>query len=122
MRESKIQYDIRLALGQERDLVLWRNAAGAVRDTTGKVVGRFGLVVGASDLIGIHTIRAGALDPDALVGRFCGLELKTDSGRLSAEQERFLNLVRVRGGVAGVARSLDEARAFLERLRRGGNA
>lgn len=107
MLERSIQTAIRLALGREPDLTLWRNETG-VAEHRGRHV-RYGLCVGSADLIGI-------LAPS---GRFVALELKTAHGRVSPEQTRFLDLVRKRGGFAAVVRSVEDARAALDRARRG---
>jgi len=118
--ESHIQAAIRLALGG-RDVVLWRNETGAAvpcrleelkaarKDP--KVLERliarglvsYGLCKGSSDLIGIRRD-----------GRFVAIEVKAERGRLRPEQERFLGLVDAYGGLAGVARSVDEARRIIE--------
>lgn len=105
--EAKLSAEIRLALGREKDLVLWRNHTGAA-----EVRGhwqKFGLCVGSSDLVGI-------LGP---LGRFFGLEIKTPKGRLSEDQRLFAALVRRLGGFCSVARSVEEGRAALDRARRG---
>ena len=47
-------------------------------------------------------------------GRFVALEVKGPRGRITDEQAAFIDLVRRSGGLAGVARSLDDARAILE--------
>ena len=47
-------------------------------------------------------------------GRFVAIEVKAPRGRVTDEQKAFLDLVRRSGGLAGVARSLDDARAILE--------
>ena len=47
-------------------------------------------------------------------GRFVAIEVKAPRGRLTDEQAAFLDLVRRSGGLAGVARSIDDARAILE--------
>ncbi len=47
-------------------------------------------------------------------GRFVAIEVKAPRGRLTDEQKAFIDLVRRSGGVAGVARSVEEARAILE--------
>lgn len=107
MLESEIQNQIRLTLGREPDLVLWRNSAG-VADIGGRKQ-RFGLTRGASDLLGIL----------APFGRFVALEVKTPRGRLSLEQELFLDLVRKRGGFAAVVHSAEEALSALNRARAG---
>ena len=107
MTEIELQQQIRLELGGERDLVLWRNHVG-VGEHGGRVR-RFGLSIGSSDLIGIL----------APAGRFVALEVKSHRGRTTPEQDLFLELVRRRGGFATVVRSVDEARAALERARAG---
>jgi hypothetical protein len=109
MSEHAIQQQIRLALSQG-DARLFRNNTGALRDENGRLV-RYGLCVGSSDLIGIRRVAVG----DAVIGQFVALEVKTSRGRTTAEQERFLAMVRQLGGVGGVVRSVEEARALVER-------
>ena len=46
-------------------------------------------------------------------GRFVAIEVKASRGRVTDEQKAFIDLVRRSGGVAGVARSVEEARAIL---------
>jgi Holliday junction resolvase len=41
-------------------------------------------------------------------GRFVAIEVKTAGGRVSPDQERFLESVRRHGGIALVARSIDD--------------
>lgn len=108
MREADIQQAIRLALGRETDLVLWRNTVGVGTMDDGSKQ-RFGLAIGSSDLIGILAPR----------GRFVALEVKSQKGRVRDEQSLFLSLVRARGGFAAVVRSVDDARAALDRARAG---
>ena len=120
--ESTILAEIRLDLGREPDLVLWRNGvAGVEVYDSGRGGARHhhaGLPRGSADLIGILTLQwAGMLGPG--IGRFFCLEIKTLTGRLTAEQELWLELVRSRGGFGGVARSKEEARAALHRARSG---
>ena len=47
-------------------------------------------------------------------GRFVAVEVKGPRGRVTAEQAAFLDLVRRSGGLAGVARSVEDARAIIE--------
>ena len=47
-------------------------------------------------------------------GRFVAVEVKGPRGRVTDEQAAFLELVRRSGGLAGVARSVDDARAIIE--------
>lgn len=94
--ERDIQWEIRVASAQIPGLTLWRNSTG-VAETNGRKQ-RFGLCVGSADLVGV-------LAPS---GRFVAVECKTERGRLSKEQELFLQLVRNSGGIAFVARSVEE--------------
>lgn len=41
-------------------------------------------------------------------GRFFGIEVKTEKGKLSFEQGEFINNVRAQGGIAFVARSVED--------------
>lgn len=118
--EGAIVARIRLALGREPDLVLWRHSTGrSIEMSAGGVerVMRHGLPRGTSDLIGI-------LGP---AGRWFVLEIKRPGwrpkGRVErehlAEQERFLALVRSRGGFGAIVHSVEEACAALARARIG---
>lgn len=51
---------------------------------------------GVSDILGCYK------------GRFLAIEVKRPSGKLSPDQELFLNHVRENGGIALVARSIDD--------------
>lgn len=102
--EREIQAAVRLALGSDPGLVLFRNSVGFAADTNQ----RFGLAVGSADLIGVCD------------GRFIALEIKSATGRLSPEQKRWAELVRSKGGFVAVVRSVDEALAAVERCRAGG--
>lgn len=41
-------------------------------------------------------------------GRFLAIEVKTDKGRVSPDQEKFMELINRSGGLAFVARSVDD--------------
>jgi hypothetical protein len=101
--ESAIQRAIRLDPEVNRLAVFWRNHVGEATDATTRVRHVFGLCVGSSDLIGL--LREN--------GRFVAIETKSLTGRLSPEQSMFLRLVARCGGLCGVARSVDDARAIL---------
>ena len=100
MREQDIQRLIMLALS-EAGCLIFRNNVGVLKNAAGIPI-RFGLAVGSSDLIGI-----------APGGQFLAVEIKTCKGRATPEQLRFIEAVRARGGVAGIARSPAEALALL---------
>lgn len=61
-----------------------------------KVWQGMGSAPGVPDIVGIHQ------------GKFLGIEVKTASGKLSPHQERFLKNINAAGGIAFVARSLDD--------------
>ena len=108
MSEADIQDAIRLALGAEPDVVLWRNNTGlADHGPRGRV--RYGLAQGSADLVGILAPR----------GRWLALEVKADRGRVTPEQRAFLTLVRSHGGFAAIVRSVDDAREAIARARNG---
>jgi VRR-NUC domain len=101
------------ALRREPDLLIYRQNVGAVKMPMGdgrERFVRFGLTKGASDLLGV-------LAPD---GRIVAIELKSARGRTTPEQDAFLSGIRAFGGFACVVRSADEARAAIERARKGG--
>ncbi|MGB5134004.1 MAG: VRR-NUC domain-containing protein [Prochlorococcaceae cyanobacterium] len=111
MSEQELQQQIRLQLGSG-PVRLWRNNVGALRDPRGRLV-TYGLCTGSSDLIGLRQLTIGPEHLGQPLAVFCALEVKTQRGRATAEQERFLAVVRQLGGLAGVVRSLPEARVIL---------
>jgi hypothetical protein len=72
-----------------------------------------GLVKGSSDLIGWTTK---VITPDMVGQRiaiFTAIEAKDGSGRADTDQAKFIRNVQAAGGIAGVARSEDDARALV---------
>jgi hypothetical protein len=114
MSEAATLQEIRLALGREPGVVLFRHNQGALRDVTGRVV-RFGLHPGCPDLIGWRSV---AITPDH-VGRtlavFTGIEVKQPNGRhpVTPEQRQFLDALAKAGALAGVATNAAQARHIL---------
>lgn len=114
--ETKLQNRILLALS-DAGCTVWRNETAGVwlgksihkdGDQVTLVNARMftaGLCVGSSDIVGIA--------PD---GRFLAVEVKTPKGRATKEQIRFIEAVQASGGIAGIARSVEDA---LELIRRG---
>lgn len=107
--ETKTQNKILIALSNA-GCTVWRNeTAGAwvgkvvhkeasqVTLTNARMI-RFGLSVGSSDIIGIT--------PE---GRFLAIEVKTKTGRPTQQQLTFIDAVRINGGIAGIARSVQDA-------------
>lgn len=111
MSEQQIQQTIRLKLSKGKTR-LWRNNTGALRDERGQLV-RYGLCSGSADLIGFQAV---TITPDMVgqqVAVFCAVEVKSATGRPTAEQEAFLAMVTHFGGRAGIARSIKDAECIL---------
>ena len=108
MSEAAIQQDIRLSLGKCPAVRMFRNNSGAYKDPRSGRVIRYGLTTGSADLIGWQTV---TITPD-MVGqrfaRFLSVEVKTPTGRLSPEQSTWRQAVLKAGGIAVVARSVDD--------------
>ena len=107
MTEQQIQQHIRLtcSTGATR---LFRNNTGTLRDQHGRPVS-FGLCKGSADLIGWTTR---TITPDMVgqqVAVFTSIEVKSSTGRLRPEQRQWLDAVQAAGGIAGVARSVEDA-------------
>ena len=107
--ETTLQQRIRLALGTQPDLRIFRNQVGSLPDPrTGRLV-QFGLARGSADLIGWRTV---TVTPDMVGQRiavFTSLEIKTLTGRLAPAQRAWMGAVQSAGGIAGVARSVSDA-------------
>ena len=107
--ETKLQQEIRLALGRIPSLRLFRNQVGQLPDPrTGRYV-QFGLAKGSSDLVGFKTIK---ITPEMInqeVAVFVSIEIKTERGKLTEVQQNWLQKVHDSGGIVGVARSIQDA-------------
>lgn len=98
--EADLMRSIMLALSEDGHMV-FRGNVGLFYTRDGRPV-KSGLPVGFSDLFG-YTRQA----------RPFFLEVKTETGRISKEQDSFLSAMRQRGAVAGVVRSVEQARLTL---------
>lgn len=116
-RESAVQDEIRLAVGERTGVVLWRNNVGVAEHwrpgATKPDYVRYGLGNGSSDLIGI-------VRRDDGVGIFVALEVKNRLvDVMTPEQLQWQALVRQHGGVARVVRSVPEALLAIDEARNG---
>jgi hypothetical protein len=105
--EQQIQQHIRLTCSTG-DTRLFRNNTGTLKDQNGRPV-QFGLCKGSADLIGWKRV---TVTPDMVgqqVAVFLSIEVKTPTGRIQPEQQQWLDAVQAAGGIAGVARSVDDA-------------
>ena len=133
MSEQHIQQKIRLALGSG-PVRLFRNNVGTgwagqatkiqrrgmVAVEPGDVIVRqgrplhAGLCKGSSDLIGLRSITIGPEHLGQTLAVFAAVEVKAPTGRATAEQQAFIATVAAMGGLAGVARSVEDAAQILQ--------
>jgi hypothetical protein len=100
--ETNIQQRIRLALGTREDVRLFRNQVGQLPDPrTGRPV-QFGLAKGSADIVGWTTKTITEDDVGKSYAIFTSIEVKT-------LQQNWLHTVQTAGGIAGVARSPEDA-------------
>jgi len=112
--EQTIQQHIRLACSSG-NCRLFRNNTGTLKDANGRPV-QFGLCKGSADLIGWTTR---TITPDMVgqqVAVFTSIEVKTPTGRIRPEQQAWLDTVQAAGGIAGVARSVEDAQRLITAL------
>lgn len=101
-RETPIMQAIHDAVVLTGRALLWRNNVGLAKYGSARVP--YGLGVGSADLVGV-------VRPS---GRGFALEVKTQAGRLSAEQRAWHRAWAGAGGFVACVRSVDEALAALE--------
>jgi hypothetical protein len=109
--EQSIQQHIRLtcSTGSTR---LFRNNTGTLKDQNGRPVS-FGLCKGSADLIGWKRVTVTPEMVGSTVAVFTSIEVKTPTGRLRHEQQQWLDAVQAAGGIAGVARSVEDAQRIM---------
>jgi ribosomal protein L27 len=124
MSEHTTQQRILLACGSG-PVRLWRNNVGTgwagqatkiqrrgmVAVEPGDIIVRqgrplhAGLCVGSSDLIGYRQVDG--------VAQFVALEVKSATGRPTAQQTQFIDHINAVGGCAGIVRSVEDAHTVL---------
>jgi hypothetical protein len=113
--ETPIMQRIRLEIGARHDTRIFRNLVGGFKMADG-TFRNVGLCTGSPDLIGWRSVE---ITPE-MVGRrvavFVGIEVKTETGRLTAEQAAFIVALKNAGGLADVARSAEEAHRIVDAL------
>ena len=97
MREAAIQQEIRLALGQRHDIMMFRINVGKFRPIDGGSRVIQSAPEGTPDLLGV-------ISP----GRAFAIEVKTDKGKQRLAQVAWQNAWEKRGGIYIIARSVDD--------------
>ena len=114
--ETILQQQIRLAVGINPDIRIFRNQVGSLPDPrTGRLV-TFGLAKGSADLIGWRTITVTPAMVGTRLAVFTSIEVKVPKGRVRPEQQAWLAVVQGAGGIAGIARSVDDAKLIIKNL------
>ena len=112
--ETILQNRIRLALSLNcRDCTIFRNHCGALKDNRTNRLVTFGLSPGSPDLIGWKSVTITPEMVGQTIAVFCGIEIKTPVGTIREDQQNWLNRLSDAGGIAGVARSVDDALVLL---------
>lgn len=124
MREATILKAVHLAIG--RVASVFRNNTGQAwtannitRLPNGDIILHqprplhAGLTKGSSDLIGWRRVVVTPHMVGTPVAVFVAIEVKNDRGRATVEQQRFIDAVKLSGGLAGIARTPSEALAIL---------
>lgn len=111
MTEQDIQNLIRIELSESTEAKIFRNNTGRLKQ--GNRIVHFGLCRGSSDLIGWTPVEITPEMVGQTVAVFTAVEVKTPKGRATKEQKNFIEQVRSAGGLAGVARSAEEAKQII---------
>jgi hypothetical protein len=111
LSEQRIQQEIRIAISNG-DCRVFRNNTGTLRDQNGRPV-QFGLCKGSADLIGWKRVTITPEMVGSTVAVFTSIEVKTPTGRIRPEQQQWLDAVQAAGGIAGVARSVEDAQQIM---------
>lgn len=104
--ENRIKRDICEYLKTQKDIFFWTTKTVGTYDPSRGIFRKNTdpfYIRGVSDILGLFED-----------GRFLAIEVKTKTGRLSDFQREFLERVKAMGGLAIVARSVDDVRAILE--------
>ncbi len=125
MTEHELQNAIRVYISRQRLGVIFRGNVGRSwtgnphRTPDGLLLTDYrpfstGLPVGFPDLFGFRSV---TITPD-MVGQtlavFCGLEIKTKTGRVRTEQTQMIDFMQSHGCLAGIARSEIDATKILK--------
>ena len=120
MLESAVLARVRLALSRA-GVTMFRNNSGLAwygpnRDQPV----RYGLCEGGSDLVGWTPVKITLDMVGNTVAVFSAVEVKRPKGgRVTKEQQHFINVVNAAGGLAGVAKSEEEAVAIIKGCAKG---
>ena len=113
-QESDIVHKIMLALSPLR-CTTFKNVRGMFWTMDKKRKVRAGIMAdGSSDLIGFKRVKITQEMVGKSIAVFLAIEVKTDKGYATNEQKDFIAFVKEAGGLAGIARSPEDAKRIAE--------
>lgn len=120
--ERIVQAQIMYTLGSLPDVRIFRNNNGlaycgtVVHEEPNRIIlsnhwrVKFGLFPGSADLIGIKRVRVAPEMVGCDIGQFVSIEVKSAAGTEKKDQENWRFQMGRMGALAGIARSVDDAR------------
>ena len=112
-KETSLMQDIMFHLSRAGATV-FRNNVGMAKTEDGRQI-RYGLIKGSSDLIGWTPVVITQDMVGMTVGIFTAIEVKSLKGKGPTEaQENFIRQVNNAGGIAGIARTEQEAENIIK--------
>jgi len=105
VKETSIESVILKYLNILPNTFAWKNESVGIYDEkrgTYRKKRREHSINGVSDILGIRN------------GRLLAIEVKTNTGKVSNDQQLFIDRILREGGIAGVARSVADVRKLLE--------
>jgi hypothetical protein len=89
---------------------LFKNVRGCFRSMDGERIVQAGLQPkGSGDLIGIRSVKITQDMVGKTIGQFVCIECKTSKGAVRPEQKNYIEFIQSKGGIAGIARSPEDA-------------
>ena len=112
--ERSIQRSIQFNLNKQPGVRVFKNDVGmATLDNGSKI--RYGLRPGSSDLIGWTSKEITPEMVGNMVAVFTAVEVKKPGGKGASDNQKiFIRNVIDAGGIAGIARSVDEAKELIK--------
>lgn len=120
MSESSIQKRALAAIGARADALVWRQQSGAFRalSNPGRIV-RVG-TPGISDAMAVVGVEVTPEMVGKKIGVAVGIEFKAEKGRQSDAQRVWQRALESCGGVYAIVRSVEDAVALVERVKKEG--
>ena len=120
MSESSIQKRALAALGARDGVLVWRQQSGTFRalEDPSRIV-KVGML-GISDALAVVGVEVTPEMVGNKIGVAVGIEFKAEKGRQSDAQKRWQKSFEACGGIYAIVRSVEDAVALVERVKKGG--